>query len=509
MQQMPSTKPLLCRSLIGRERELEQLGEVFHRTTLSIPQFLLLSGEAGMGKTRLCREFVQSKQTQSALRFWGRALPQKQAIPFAPFLDAFRRSFHMLIHVLRQQDQVPISSLAFLVQLLPELASHLPDLNMTTADAMSTPIWRQQVMFHELLRVLQLLAQHHQGPVVFVLEDLQWADETSLELLSFLAQRLEVNSAQAEPATPILLLGTYRHEALPDNPPLQQMVWHLQAQRCLTEFHLVPLNVIEHRQCINAILEQEVPEHFADFLFAWDEGNPFYTEELLGTLAATDQLQMDLQTQSPFLAEDHKLRLPSSISAAILTRFVQLPDLDQKVLTYAAVIGKTFDFPLLAAVCNIEEREIVMVLSRAMSRQLLSEITSASTQKLVLPLADRYQFRHALVRQAIYDRLHTAERRLYHRAVAEAIERLFATPEAQLAQGDQVAASLVKHYQLAGLLEQARPYALLYIPVLRRSVRVAHSGDHSSDASSLRLIWPPVRRWLVDVESGSRSSHQV
>src|SRR5205809_6312642 len=98
------TRPLLSRELVGREQELEQLRQAQQRAASGYPQFVLLSGEAGIGKTRLCRTLVQTS-VEPALRFWGRAHPQNQTIPFGPFLDAFRRSVDTLIHSLERLDQ--------------------------------------------------------------------------------------------------------------------------------------------------------------------------------------------------------------------------------------------------------------------------------------------------------------------------------------------------------------------------------------------------------------------
>lgn len=458
------SKPLLSREFVGREQEIEQLRYTWQHTSMGNPQCMLIYGEAGLGKTRLCRTFIQSDQTQHALRFWGRALPQDQAMPFAPFLDAFRRSFHILTNALKQLDQGEMASFAFLVQLLPELSAYVPGLGASTSNTVSFLVKRQQLFFHDILRVFHTLAQLHQEPIVFVLEDLHWADETSLELLSFLAHQSGSNNTQTEPSVPLLLLGTYRSEALPENPALQQMIWHLQAQRCITQLQLAPLSIIEHRQCIHSILDQQVPDHFADFLFTWDEGNPFYAEELLGAMAVTGQLQREAQHQTWVLPPDEKPHLPSSIKAAILESFMRLADSDQEVLTYASVIGRTFDFPLLATICKMHEHTIVKVLSRAIDRQLLSEVTNTHPPRPGENTSARYRFRHALIREAIYDRLHIAERRLYHRMVAETIEQISAIPSASVSaqsiSTDQVAALLTKHYQLAGLLEQARPYAL-------------------------------------------------
>ena len=464
MQELSSPKPLLSRDLVGRECELEQLGEALHRAAVGHPQFVLLSGESGVGKTRLCRAFLQQSREQHSLFFWGRALPQDQAVPFGPFLDAFRRSFDGSASPLLLPDQSLVLSFSFLVHLLPELAGRFPELATSMQDKLPAPAQRQSVLFHDLLLGLQALTGLHQPPLLLMLEDLHWADETSLEFLMYLARRVDVNSTSSERSTPLLILGTYRGEALAESPALQRMLWHLQAQRHLTELHLAPLTLLDHRRCVSSILDHNASEEFADFLFQWDEGNPFYAEEFLGTMAATGLLQAKPDRQGWGLSQQDRPPLPSSITATILERFMRLPPLDQEVLTMASVIGRTFDFALLAAVCDLDERALVGVLSRAISRQFLNEVTTTTSLGFIEPLSVQYHFRHALIRQTIYNRIHMAEYRLRHRTLAEAIERLHTRPSpsgsAQFPSLDQVASLLVAHYRLAGLLDQARPFAL-------------------------------------------------
>jgi DNA-binding CsgD family transcriptional regulator len=464
MQQISTPKPLLSRDLVGRECELEQLGEALHRAKAGHPQFVLLSGESGVGKTRLCRAFLHQSREQHPLFFWGRALPQDQVVPFGPFLDAFRRSFDGSASPLLLPDQSLMPSFVFLLHLLPELAGRFPDLVTSILDDLLAPARRQSVLFHDMLLGLQALTGLHQTSLILVLEDLQWADETSLEFLMYLARRVDVNSTSSERSTPLLILGTYRSEALAESPALQRMLWHLQAQRHITELHLAPLSVIDHRRIVSSILDQAVPEEFADFLYQWDEGNPFYAEEFLGTMSATGQLQANPHGQGWVLPQQDRPPLPSSISAVILERLMRLPPVDQEVLTMASVIGRTFDFRLLAAVCDLDEYALADVLSRAINRQFLSEVIGTTSLGLVEPLSVQYHFRHALIRETIYDRIHMAECRLRHRTVAETIERLHTRPSAsgsaQLPSLDRFTSLLVTHYRLAGLLDQAHPYAL-------------------------------------------------
>jgi predicted ATPase/DNA-binding CsgD family transcriptional regulator len=284
-------------------------------------------------------------------------------------------------------------------------------------------------MFHSVLYGVQALAQTGGGPLLLILEDLHWADDTSLELLAFLASRLEVNAALSTPtgegpSRALMILCTYRPEALPDNPALGRLLLHLQAQRQVQELHLAPLALAEHQRYVKGILEQPVSEAFARFLFQWDEGNPFYTEELLGAMVVNGQLKA--QPQGCLIPPGVMPHLPPSLTAAILERFNRLPAPDQEVLNYAAVIGRVFNFPLLTALSGMDERELVGVLRRAISLQLISEVSVVS----LLSTAnggqeqERYQFRHALTREAIYNRMLACERRLRHREVAQALEKL-------------------------------------------------------------------------------------
>jgi DNA-binding NarL/FixJ family response regulator len=451
---------------VDRAHELQELNEALQRTATGKPQLVLLAGEAGIGKTKLCRAFLQTSQAQQALVLLGQAISQDQALPFGPFLDAFRSSFATIIKTRSDALHSLHTPFSSLLQMFPELVSMY-------SGSISTPLelnerarvsqQSQQTVFHDILNVLQELAHASPGPLLLILEDLHWADESSLELLAFLAQRFDVNatsttSTRPDQSTPFMLLGTYRVDALSENPALSRLLLQLRTQRHAHDIYVAPLSQSDHRHYVNSILGQPVPQEFADFLFAWDEGNPFFTEELLGAMAVSGQFQV--QNQSRALAPVTKPRLPSSLTEAILERFTRLPEIDQEVLIYAAVIGRQFDFPLLATLCQIDEQTLVTVLRRAIKVQLISEVSAPSLEE-----AEHYQFRHALTREAIYGQMLASERRLRHRSVAETLEQLATNPS--LAPGtssprllDEADRLLAEHFWQAGLLVKARPYAL-------------------------------------------------
>ena len=468
MSHLSNTKPLLCRELVGREHELQALHEALQHAATGKPQFVLLAGEAGLGKTKLCHAFMQTSQTEQAVVLFGQAIPQDASLPFGPLLDAFRRYFTITSKVPSSSDESLRTALAFLFRLLPELAVLFPEVT-PALETKGAVVQSQQAVFHGLLSILQVLARSSPGPLLLILEDLHWADETSLEWLAFLAQRLDVNSIpvpsmHTEKSTALMILGTYRIEVLSDTPALKRFLVQLHMQRRDHEVRLAPLSFADHRRCLSNILEQPVLEAFAASLLDWDEGNPFFMEELLGAMAVSGQLHLIQNTWH--IAPDSRPTLPSSIATAILERFVRLPAVDQEILSYAAVIGRVFDFPLLATLCALDERELVDVLRRAMNVQLINEVSNTQPYGAANREQERYQFRHALIREALYEQMLAPERRLRHRMVAETIEKLSnevstaGGNSTALIQQDNVDRLLAEHYWLAGLSEKARPHAL-------------------------------------------------
>jgi len=456
-----NSKPMLCHELVGRKHELQALLSCLQQAASGQPSVVMITGEAGLGKSRLCRVFMERSRSLSVMVLFGQAIRQSAALPFGPFLDALRSYFAPYADATLLSAPVLRAAFTPLIQLLPELAPLLTERALTLHDSLQTPLQQQQVLFQHVLLGLQSLAQAHHKPLLMVLEDLHWADETSLELLTFLAQRLNRAATNGDASSMLLIVGTYRTEVLPENPALQRLLVQLYPQRQISEMHLAPLNAAEHRQCLNSILDQPVSDEFANFLLAWDEGNPFLTEELLGAMATSGQLQ--LQNHSWLIPPNRKLQLPLSLTAAILERYVMLDPKDQEVLAYASVIGRTFDFPLLAALCKLKERKLVEVLRRAVLAQLICEVSSGQSWQGMLRETDRYQFRHALTREAIYDQMLTAERRLRHQAVAEKLEQLASVVQNGIAPArrhEEVTSLLVDHFWQAGQLEKVRPYAL-------------------------------------------------
>src|SRR6266480_3180372 len=152
MRYLSSPKPLLCRELVGRQHELWALREALEQAARGQPQFVLLAGEAGVGKTKLCRVFMEASQTQQALVLFGQAISQDQALPFAPFLDAFRRYFSTASGRLAlAKSSLLQANFAFLLDLLPELAPLFAAVGSPTFEAAGPAVQRHHVFIDRVL----------------------------------------------------------------------------------------------------------------------------------------------------------------------------------------------------------------------------------------------------------------------------------------------------------------------------------------------------------------------
>jgi predicted ATPase len=308
-----------------------------------------------------------------------------------------------------------------LVKLLPELSLLLPALQPSPP---LEPAAEKHRLFESLIWFVSSLAAAR--PVLIVLEDLQWSDEQSLELLLSFVRRIS--------AIPILILGTYQSEE--SDARLAHYLNVLHREHLADEIQLGPLARPEVAQMAQAILRvgPPIPSDWLDRLMPLTEGNPFFVEEMTKSLAQA--------AAQPVQAA--QVPIPRSIQHAMRRRAAALPAAAQSILSMAAVIGERFDFALLQAVAGADERALLQSLKDMIAAQLVVEQS-----------ADRFAFRHAITREAVYAALLQRERRALHRTIGQALERL-AGPLL-----DAPAAPLAYHFYQAGDWPKALEYSQL------------------------------------------------
>ncbi len=395
-----ATPPIICPTLVGRAGHLATLQLFVERAKQGEGHVTLISGEAGIGKSRLIAEAKTDAVAQGFLLLQGHCFPTDLTYPYAPLLD--------LLRSLRASN--PPAPLAAAVEtlardifpLLPEL---VPDQTIPLSDL------EPEQEKHRLFAVLAKFFLHlsTQSPVLLIIEDVHWSDDTSLDFLHYLAR----HSA----SQPILLLLTYRHDDI--RPELRSWLAQLDRARLAQEIQLMPLSRNDVDTMLSAIFDQRhtsfdmrrfLHGELLDTLYTLTEGNPFFVEETISSLVASGDI---FYMQGYWNHKSgNEVSIPRSVQDAVQRRTALVREAARNVLTLAAVAGRHFDFALLQQLTQLDEHQLLLAIKELVSAQLVVEES-----------ADQFAFRHALTQQAIYKQLLTRERRMLHRTIAETMER--------------------------------------------------------------------------------------
>jgi len=409
----PAPGQLVCPVVVGRDAEVGRFGEVLDLAAGRRGQTVLVSGEAGVGKSAFIRSATAEAGARGFRVLYGVTLESDSGLPYAPFVAAVRSGFRGI-----DRDRLG----RVLAQTAPDLAQLFPELGRAWTAQEASPMEQRRlsVAFQGLLATFA-----REAPLLVVLEDLHWCDEASLGLLHFLARELRDQ--------PILVLGTYRSDEMHRRHPLLRVLAGMQRERVVSEISLGRLTREQVAELMRATFAPTQPNvtvsaEFRDAIYARSEGNPFFTEELLKSLVESGDV-----FYRPESGWDRKpidqMRIPGSVREAVRQRVERLSAEAQTTLSAAAVIGLRFPFELLRAVRGVAEGELESHLREFIEQQLVVELGGDR---------DEYGFRHALTKEVVYDDLLVRERKRSHRGVADV---LLADPRAEPA--------LVAHHLIA------------------------------------------------------------
>jgi DNA-binding CsgD family transcriptional regulator/tetratricopeptide (TPR) repeat protein len=448
---------------IGRQEELASLAGLVDRVGSHGPAFALVGGEAGVGKTRLTRELAEIAAGQGFCVLTGQCVELGgEGLPLAPLVDALRTLARTM----------PSDALAgVLGPAAPALSRLLPELArvMATAPAgapgQASPagagalaplagedMSKAQLLEHVLGTLDRLSGRQ---PVLVIVEDLHWADRSTLDLVAFLVRSVRQSR--------VMLMVTYRSDELHRRHPLRPLLTSWERDRSIARIDLSRFSRDEVAAQLDAILGQAPAPAVTDTVFDRSGGNAYLVEELAGSVAAGGD------------PED----LPPSLGDVLLSRVDSLPADGQKLLRTAAVAGRAVPERLLAQVAGLGEAELYAALREAVDSHLL----------VIDPSGHGYAFRHALTRDAVYEDMLPGERVRLHAAYGAALER-----DPALAGGEADAAALAYHW-----------YAALDLPrALSASVDAAvRALTAGAPAEALRLLERALEIWprVPDAES--------
>ena len=375
----------LCPVVVGRDQQLAELRHALERLAEGHGTALVIAGEAGVGKSRLLRAAAAEAHSRNADVLTGRAVESGRPLPFRPITEA-------LFSHLRKSGPPQLPELApfrpLLGRLVPEWRSPADSPGEETLVAMGEAV----------LRLLGALGRR--GGCVLLLEDLQWADIETIEVLEYLADNVA--------GVPALILVSIRS----DEPSTAlSRVRTLAARRSASIVELLRLSDDEVVSVAAACLQSSIPDGLADVLVASAEGLPFLVEELLAAMVQAGDLRET--TDGWVMVRSRGLTVPGTFVETVRRRVESAPG-SRELLGAAALLGRRFDWRLLADMTGREEASVVDGLRRAVDAQLLAVEPSDA--------GPRFRFRHALTRAAIETDVLPPERMALARRGLQAIE---------------------------------------------------------------------------------------
>ena len=372
---MAAGGPLESPVLVGRDDFVALAERRLAEVAAGAGQLIFVAGEAGIGKTRLLGAVARHARASDFAVVRAAAFPGDAASLAGLLLDL-------------ASDLMPAGDPA-LADIGRRMSARIRAISAADGDAHH----RRRVLVQDLVDLLAMTGSD--GPVLMILEDLHWADELSLEVLSHLAGRLR--------ARPVLVAAAYRSDELYPQLPMRDLRTRLISQRLAEEIRLPRLDPNQTAAMVSAVMGRPAPGRVAAAIHQRSDGIPLHVEEFL---AAVNEVALNRQSGTTVLAA----AVPDTLGDAVLSRAGHLADRTRGVASAAAVIGRSFDFDLLTSVTQADPADVAGA---------LRELQQAN---FVVPGADEvtFDFRHALMRDALYADTDIPARRRLHELVATA-----------------------------------------------------------------------------------------
>lgn len=383
--------------LVGREEELQFLQTIFESTANDGGSSLVfLSGESGVGKTRLARDFGSHVAALGGQFIEGRYL-RGGTSPYGPWVEALQSCVKDAHSMGLEETLRPYKN--ELAQLFPEMladgaTNEFPDVSREA----------QRTRFYDGVTALfAFLAE--EKPLVLLLDDLQWAP--GLGLLTHVSRNLK--------RARVMIIGAYRDQEFKENNDLVRGMAEANRARFTNHFNLEPLTMDETAFLVATFLGEGVKERIGSSIYAKTRGNPFFIEEVCRTLVDSRMVHwMDHAWQ---VSDSAEITIPESVKLAVRERVLLLGEETREVLSQAAVLGQQFSFLALRMFTGIEEERLVDVIERSMYSRLLTDCS--------IPGQEKYAFADPQVWEVLYDDISTPRRRRWHLHAGHVFEVLY------------------------------------------------------------------------------------
>jgi predicted ATPase len=405
-------------AFVGRESEVSAIRAVIDRALSGHGSIVMLGGGPGVGKTRLAMEMSEYASRVGFRCVVGHCYERDEPFPYLPWVEIIEGHLSQAASLEDHRRRIGDNA-AELAQIAPSLRRVFPDIPQPLE---LSPAQKRRYLFQSVSEALARCAQTRS--YLYILDDLQWADESSLALLIHLANRI----AQL----PVVIIGTYRDGYSETNPALVRTLEEL-VRMGVRPQKLGGLSTVAVAQMLRELSQREAPESLLSLIYEESQGNPFFVEEVYRHLVeegkvfdAADQFRTDITID--------EFDVPENVRLIINRRLERLDENEKRVLAAAAVIGRSFSFQLLTAISQIDVDE------------LFTAIEKAQQMGIIIPSSEGperpFTFTHELVRQTLLAAISAPRRARMHASVADAIELVY--PDAVNERAGEIADHLIK-----------------------------------------------------------------
>jgi tetratricopeptide (TPR) repeat protein len=387
-------------AFVGRETERGAIRAVIDRALSSRGSVVMLGGGPGVGKTRLAMEMADYASRVGFRSIVGHCYERDEPYPFLPFVEIIESALARAASVDDFRRRMGDNA-AELAQLVPSLRRVFPDIPQSLQ---LPPAQKRRYLFQSVSEGLANASRTRS--YFFVLEDLHWADESTLALLVHLANRIA--------PLPIVIIGTYRDAYSENNSALTRTLEEL-IRLGIRPLKLSGLPKEAVAQMLGGLSQRQAPDSLANLIFEESQGNPFFVEELYRHLLEEGRLYDDGGQFRADINVDES-SIPENVRLIIGRRLERLDEREKRVLAAAAVIGRSFSFQLLAGISLMDIDELFAVIEKAQQMGIIVPSSEGPERP--------FTFGHELVRQTLLAGISAPRQQQLHADVADAIERL-------------------------------------------------------------------------------------
>jgi len=391
--------------LIDRVEEMGLLREAVDRAVRGEGGLVFLYGEPGIGKTRLAREIGAYARLRAMQVLSGRcpALFRMDGVP--PYIlwnEVIKDYLEMCTpqQLYRAIGLYPSEVCRLVPQIKEKLGTIPQSLPMSPED-------ERNRLFEAVSQFVTNISK--EAPLLVVLDDLQWTDQSSLLLLHYLARGVQKE--------PMLLLGTYRHTDIDEKHPLSPVLTELNRERLLQPIRLRRMSLNDTSEMVKQILEQDdVPKDFCESLYEKTGGNPFFVEETIKSLQEEEVIYREENKWK--IKDTSRIEFPETVKRVIKTRIGRLDEPSQHILTMASFLGKDFSFEALRGVMGFEEDKLLESIEKILKTGLIKE--------RIIRGEESYSFADAIVRDVVHEEISLLRHKKLHGAIGYALEKVYA-----------------------------------------------------------------------------------